>query len=254
MTLVEHLTELRTRIIRALLAIAVGAVISWFLYPQILSVLLHPYHQVIGDQSITGGRLLQTDPLEGFALRLKIATYGGIAIAMPVVLWQIWRFVTPGLYPHEKRYAVPFVVAAVVLFVMGATLAYWTLPKALSWLIAIGGGDLITAFTPAKYFQLVFYMMLAFGICFEFPVLLVFLQLAGVLGNQTLRKYRRHAIVGITILVAVATPSNDPISLLVLSIPLVFFYEAAIWIGWLHARRRARQHSPTPGPASSPAT
>ena len=240
MTLVEHLAELRSRIIRSLIAVAIGAVASWILYPHIFNVLLHPYRQVVGDRSITGGRLLQTDPLEGFAVRVKIATYGGIALAMPVLLWQLWRFVTPALYAHEKRYVIPFVTAAVVLFVMGAALAYWTLPKALGWLIGIGGGDLITGFSPAKYFQLVFYMMLAFGISFEFPVLLVFLQLAGVLKNATLRKYRRHAIVGITIVVAVATPSNDPISLMVLSVPLVLFYEAAIWIGWLHARRRAR--------------
>jgi len=115
-----------------------------------------------------------------------------------------------------------------------------TLPKALRWLIDVGGGGLITAYTPSKYFQLVIYMMLAFGVCFELPVLLAFLQLAGVVKNATLRKYRRHAIVGITIVVAVATPSNDPISLLALTIPLVIFYEATIWIGWAMQRRRDR--------------
>jgi sec-independent protein translocase protein TatC len=241
MTLIEHLTELRSRIIKCLFAVAIGAVVAWFLYPHIIDILLHPYREVVGDRSITGGRLLQTDPLEGFAVRIKIATYGGITFAMPVLLYQLWRFITPALYPNEKRYVIPFVTAALILFAMGAALAYWTLPKALRWLIGIGGGDLITGFSPAKYFQLVFYMMLAFGICFEFPVLLVFLQLAGVLHNSTLRKWRRHAIVGITIIVAVATPSNDPISLIVLSAPLVVFYEAAIWIGWLQARRRTRR-------------
>ena len=147
---------------------------------------------------------------------------------------------TPALHPHEKRYVAPFVTSAVLLFVMGAAIAYWTLPKALRWLIDVGGGGLITAYTPSKYFQLVIYMMLAFGVCFELPVLLAFLQLAGVVKNATLRKYRRHAILGITIVVAVATPSNDPISLLALTIPLVIFYEATIWIGWAVDRRRAR--------------
>jgi len=123
---------------------------------------------------------------------------------------------------------------------MGAAIAYWTLPKALSWLINVGGGGLITAYTPSKYFELIIYMMLAFGVCFEFPVLVRFLQLVGVVKNATLRKYRRHSIVGITIVVAVATPSNDPISLLALTIPLVIFYEATIWIGWFMQRRRAR--------------
>ena len=111
------------------------------------------------------------------------------------------------------------------------------------WLINVGGGGLITAYTPSKYFQLVIYMMLAFGVCFELPVLLTFLQLAGVVKNATLRKYRRHSILGITIVVAVATPSNDPISLLALTIPLVLFYEATVWIGWVIQRRRARNPS-----------
>jgi sec-independent protein translocase protein TatC len=240
MTLIEHLTELRSRIIKCLIAVALGAVIAWVLYPHIFDLLIHPYREVIGDSSITGGRLLQTDPLEGFAIRLKIATYAGIMIAMPVIMWQVWQFVTPALYAHEKRYAVPFLISAILLFVLGAAIAYWTLPKALRWLISVGGGGLITAFAPSKYFQLIIYMMLAFGVCFEFPVLLTFLQLVGVLKNSTLRKYRRHSIVGITIVVAVATPSNDPISMLALSIPLVLFYEVTIWIGWFADRRKAR--------------
>src|SRR6476620_2664604 len=98
MTLMEHLVELRSRVIKSAIAVGVGAVLAWILYPWIFDILLHPYKQIRSDQTITGGRLLQTDPLEGFAVRLKIATYGGIAFAMPVILWQIWRFVTPGLY------------------------------------------------------------------------------------------------------------------------------------------------------------
>jgi sec-independent protein translocase protein TatC len=248
MTLIEHLTELRTRIIRSLIAIALGAVVAWFLYPQIFDVLIHPYRQVIGDNSITGGRLLQTDPLEGLAIRMKMSAYCGVMFAMPVIMFQLWQFVTPALHAHEKRYVVPFVTSAIALFAMGAAIAYWTLPKALRWLIDVGGGGLITAYAPSKYFQLVIYMMLAFGVCFELPVLLTFLQLVGVIKNATLRKYRRHSIVGITIVVAVATPSNDPISLLALTIPLVIFYEATIWIGWLIERRRARNAT-----AASPA-
>src|SRR5207237_5047881 len=104
MTLIEHLTELRTRIIRSLIAIALGAVVAWFLYPHIFNLLIHPYRQVIGDSSITGGRLLQTDPLEGLAIRMKISAYGGVMFAMPVIMYQLWQFVTPALHPHEKRY------------------------------------------------------------------------------------------------------------------------------------------------------
>src|SRR5438067_11939933 len=108
MTLVEHLTELRSRIIKSLVAVAVGTVIAWILYPHIFDLLIHPYRQVIGNNSITGGRLLQTDPLDGLAIRMKMSIYSGIMIAMPVIMWQLWQFVTPALHPHEKRYVVPF--------------------------------------------------------------------------------------------------------------------------------------------------
>ena len=171
--------------------------------------------------------------------------YVAIAFAMPVLLWQIWRFVSPGLYKHEKRYALPFVLSALALFALGASIAYWTLPKALDWLSAVGGSDITQAYTADKYFQLILYMMLAFGIGFEFPILLIFLQLAGILSNDWLRKYRRHAIVVIFIIVAVATPSNDPISLFALSVPLVVFYEVSILIGRLMNRRKRRAAATT---------
>jgi sec-independent protein translocase protein TatC len=147
--------------------------------------------------------------------------------------------VTPGLYPNEKRWAVPFVASALALFVLGAGLAYYTLPRALEFLVDIGGDDLVTAFAPGKYFRLITYMMLAFGIGFEFPIVLIFLQMAGILETDTLRRGRRFAIVGICILVAVITPSGDPISMLMLSVPMVIFYEIAIVIGSVITKRRA---------------
>lgn len=244
MTLVEHLTELRDRLIKVVLAIAVGMVVAFLLYDVIFDFLLEPYEDIANAQNALDpdrpGRLLQVDPLEGFGVRMRLAMYGGIAIAMPVILWQIWRFVTPGLYEHEKRYAIPFVVSSLVLFVLGAGLAYYTLPRALEFLVDIGGSDnFITAFAPAKYFSLITYMMLAFGIGFEFPILLVFLQLAGLVTPAQLWRGFRYAVVGITVLVAVITPSGDPISMLMLSVPMVLFYLAAIGIGLLLQRRRA---------------
>jgi len=243
MSLVEHLTELRNRIIKVAVAVVLGMVVAFFLYEQIFDLLLGPYKDVAAsrpDSTLNGGKLLQIDPLEGFAIRMKLAAYGGIAIAMPVILWQVWRFVTPGLYPHEKRYAIPFMVSALTLFVLGAGLAYYTLPQALDFLVAIGGEDnFVTAFAPQKYFSLITYMMLAFGIGFEFPILLVFLQMAGILSSRALRHARRYAVVGICIVVAVITPSGDPISMLMLSVPMVAFYEASILAGWLIERRRA---------------
>jgi sec-independent protein translocase protein TatC len=248
MTLVEHLTELRKRLIICVLAVAVGMLIAFLAYEWIFDFLIHPYREIATDNnSLTGGDLLQTDPLEGFGVRMKSSAYAGIALAMPVILWQIWQFVTPGLYPHERRYAVPFVVSALVLFVLGAGLAYYTLPRALDFLIDIAGEGFVTAFSAGKYFQLITYMMLAFGIGFEFPIVLIFLQMAGVLEASTLRRGRRFAIVGICVLVAVITPSGDPISMLMLSVPMVIFYEAAIIIGSFITRRLAAKAAVTGG-------
>jgi sec-independent protein translocase protein TatC len=241
MTLMEHLTELRDRLIKVAIAVVLGMAISFILYPQIFDFLLAPYKDIANSNNALGdGKLLILDPLEGFGVRMKLAGYGGIALAMPVILWQIWQFVTPGLYPHEKKYAVPFVVSALLLFVLGAGLAYYTLPRALEFLVSIGGDNLVTAFAPSKYFTLITYMMLAFGIGFEFPILLVFLQMAGILSASTLRKGRRYAIVGICVLVAVITPSGDPISMLMLSVPMAVFYEISIIIGRVLEKRRAR--------------
>ena len=240
MTLVEHLTELRRRIVICVIAVAVGMVLGFILYPWVFDFLLHPYKEIAtAENSIAPGKLVQFDPLEGFSIRMKTSAYTGIAFAMPVILWQVWQFVTPGLYPHERRYAVPFVVSALLLFSLGAALAYYTLPRALDFLVDIGGDDLVTAFAPGKYFQLITYMMLAFGIGFEFPIVLIVLQIAGIVEPATLRKGRRFAIVGICVLVAVITPSGDPISMLMLSGPMVLFYESAIVIGSIITKRQA---------------
>ena len=234
MTLVEHLEELRGRLLKSILAILAGAVVAWILYPQIYDFLVEPRCEVVPDDEC---RLVITDPVQGLSTRLRVAGYGGVALAMPVLLWQVWRFVTPGLYARERRLAIPFVASALTLFALGAGLAYWTLPRALEFLIEIGG-DLEPFFTPDKYIQLITYMMLAFGVGFEIPILLVFLQMAGLVSNQTLRSWRRYAIVVIVVVVAVITPSGDPISLAVLSVPMYLFYEAAILIGRILDRRR----------------
>jgi sec-independent protein translocase protein TatC len=248
MTLVEHLTELRTRLVICVVAVAIGMLVAFFAYEWIFDFLIHPYRQIANDNnSLTGGDLLQTDPLEGFGVRMRSSAYVGIALAMPVLLWQIWQFVTPGLYPHERRYALPFVISALVLFVLGAGLAYYTLPRALDFLIDIAGEGFVTAFSAGKYFQLITYMMLAFGVGFEFPIVLIFLQMAGVLDASTLRRGRRYAVVGICILVAVITPSGDPISMLMLSVPMVVFYEAAIIIGSMITKRQAAKAAVTGG-------
>ncbi|HEX5366031.1 MAG TPA: twin-arginine translocase subunit TatC [Acidimicrobiales bacterium] len=241
MTLVEHLTELRHRLIVCVVAVGVGMLVAFVAYEWIFSFLVEPYRDVaLRTDSITRGDLLQTDPLEGLGVRLKTSGYAGVALAMPVLLWQAWRFVTPGLYPHERRYVVPFVASALALFLLGAGLAYFTLPRALEFLVDIAGGGFVTAFSAGKYFQLITYMMLAFGVGFEFPIVLVFLQLAGIVDAAALRRARRFAIVGVCVLVAVITPSGDPYSMLMLSVPMVLFYEIAILVGSAVTKRRAK--------------
>jgi sec-independent protein translocase protein TatC len=229
MTVVEHLTELRRRIFVSLGAILVGAAICFFLTPQIISFLDSFYREALNRDVVN--KLIFTGPADAFLLRLKIATYGGIVLAMPVWLFQIWRFVTPGLNPREKRFAVPFIVSAIVLFAFGAFVAFLTLKPALRFLLGIGGQDLEPLLTGSSYLTLVALMIVAFGISFEFPVVLVFLLLARVITTAQLRKWRRWAIVLITLFAALITPSQDPYSLLFMAVPMYLFYEASIAIG-----------------------
>ena len=239
MTIWEHIAELRGRLIRCTIAIVVGMVFGFWVYPYLLSFLLDPLCDLVGPEQC---RLVATDPLDPFATRIKISAYVGIVVAMPVLLWQIWRFVTPGLYPHEKRYAVPFVVSAVLLFIFGAAIAYYTLNPALEFLISIAGTDVEPFYTPDNYVSLIAYMMLAFGVGFEFPVLLVALQLVGVLTPAKLLSWWRYAIVIIVVFAAVATPSADPVSMMALATPMLIFYALAIVIGYLVQKvRRGKQ-------------
>lgn len=240
MTLIEHLVELRTRLIRCTLAVGVAAIGAWFLYQPIFDLLLEPLAHTAPDDELAR-RLLATDPLAGFRVRIQITTYTAIALALPMILWQLWRFVSPGLYANEKRYGVAFMLTGTVLFVCGAAIAFWTLPKALEFLQAVGGEDNFTEFyTPDKYLRLIVYMMLAFGIGFEFPLVVVTLQFVGLVDTATLRNIRRYVIIIVAIFVAVATPSGDPISMLALTIPMCLLYEAAILIGRLRERRRRK--------------
>jgi len=228
MTLVEHLGELRSRIVKSVLALAVGSVIGFALSNRALSFLVDPYCRAQAGKSC---QLVVIDPLEGFSTRIKLAVFIGFVIAAPVILWQIWRFVTPGLHKNEKRYAIPFILSSVVLFLAGAVVAVSTFPKALDFLIAVGGPDLVPLFSPSKYLRLYMLVVLAFGISFEFPILLTFLQLARILKSEQLRKWRRGAIISIVVFAAVITPSQDPVTLLAMAGPMYLFYEISILLG-----------------------
>ena len=240
MSLTEHLAELRSRIIRAALAVIIGMVVVIAFYDPILDVLLRPYENLCEQQGpeFCDPQLYFFGPTEGFAARLRFGMYGGIILALPVILWQIWRFVVPALHAKEKRYAIPFVVSSVVLFVAGGVLAYFTLERALEFLIRWAGEDVNQLFAVQKYISLVGLMIFAFGIGFLLPVLLVFLQLVNVVTPRTLLKGWRYAIVGIFALAAVITPSGDPITLNMLALPMLTLYFVAVLIGHLITRRR----------------
>lgn len=240
MTLWEHLAELRSRFFRIAIAVGVGAVVGWFLYPYVLELLKHPFNEVQPDQPF-----IATEPLQAFGLRLKMSAYIGIAIAMPVIVWQVWRFVTPGLYPHEKKYAIPFTVTAIILFFAGATLAFFVLNPTLEFLTTIGGSEIQPFYTASSYVTLIIWMMLAFGVGFEFPVLLVALQMIGIVTPRRLVGWWRQAIVVIALIAAVITPSGDPISMLALAIPMVLLYAIAIGIGALILKLRRRSKKRT---------
>ena len=228
MTVVEHLTELRRRVIVSLVGFVFAASLSYWFAPDIIRFFLHYYRDA------THGRqdhFIFTGPIDAFVTRLKVATYAGIVGSLPIWLWELWRFITPGLHKREKRYAVPFLASSLVLFAAGGAVALLTLPEALHWLIHAGGGELQPLLTADKYLTLVAALILAFGLAFEFPVVIMFLLIARVVTTGWLRKRRRWAIVLIFAFAAIITPSQDPYSLFFMAIPMCLFYEACIIIG-----------------------
>jgi len=233
MTVVEHLAELRRRIIISIIAVSLAAIVCFIFSQSIIRFFVNYYRDATHGQK---NALIFLGPLDAFLTRIKIATYGGIVLALPVWLFELWRFITPGLNRKEKRYAIPFIFASILLFALGGYIALLTLPKALEFLLDIGGSQLRPELTADKYLGLVSLMIIAFGVAFEFPVVLVFLLLARVLTTQQLRRWRRPAILIIVIFAAVITPSQDPYSLFAMAIPMYIFYELSIIVGRLLKR------------------
>lgn len=233
MTVVEHLAEFRRRLMISIAAVAVGAIVAFIFAPEIIDWFLDYY-----EDATDGKRdaFIFTGPVDAFATRIKIATYGGIVLATPVWLWELWRFITPGLNPKEKRYAVPFLIASLILFALGGFVALLTLQPALDFLLNAGGDGLRPLLTADKFLSLVSLMIVAFGIAFEFPVVLTFLLLARVISTQQLRRWRRWALIGIFAFAALITPSQDPYSLFLMAVPLYVFYEGCILLGRIMKR------------------
>jgi sec-independent protein translocase protein TatC len=244
MTLMEHLEELRHRLIVMIVALAVGSIPAFFLFEPIKDALQRPYCVFIADNPAFSPfeegecPLIFNGVVDAFTVKLKIVLYLGLVIALPVVLYQLWAFITPGLTRREKRYAIPFIVTSILLFGAGAMFAYVALPNGLDFLLGFAGEGVVPLLTFDRYVSFVVLVILAFGFSFLLPVLLVFLELVGVLTPERLGAWRRYAIVLIAVFAAVITPTGDPITLLMLGVPMYVFYEAAIIIGRVSRRRK----------------
>ena len=245
MTLVEHLYELRKRLFRAVLAIAVAAIASAFFYDEIITLLRDPFENAIEKLASQRGdlnaQLTINDPAGPFLLQLKIALVSGLVLSSPVWLWQIWAFVVPGLHSNERRWSMVFAAVAGPLFMGGVLLGYYVLPKGLGILLAFTPADVSNFIELDRYLNFILRMLLVFGVAFEIPLFVVLLNLAGVVTGRTLGANRAWIILGVFVFAAVATPSQDPFSMLMLAIPMAILFELAVAVASVHDRRKARR-------------
>jgi sec-independent protein translocase protein TatC len=242
MPLIEHIRELRNRILKAMLGILAGSVVGWIFYNPIWRVLQHPYCKIPQAHRLNGQcTLTTTGILDPFVLKLKICLIIGMVLASPIWLYQMWAFVAPGLYQRERRWTYVFLGGAVPLFGAGAVLAYETLDKGLGILLGFTPEHVVPLITITSYLGYAVAMLLIFGATFELPLFVVILNFAGVLTHARIRKWRRTLLFGIFVFAAVATPSQDPITMLALALPTVALFEVAEVIAYVHDRRKVRR-------------
>jgi sec-independent protein translocase protein TatC len=247
MPLMEHIRELRNRIIKVALALIAGMVVGWLVYPHVWHFIEAPYCRADFATHLPGEangpdscHLYVTGIFDAFFLRLKLSFIVGVLLSSPIWLYQFWAFIAPGLYARERRWAYYFVGAAVPLFALGAVFAYFAMTRGLEFLLGLVPGNVTPLITITTYLSYALAMLLIFGLAFELPLVLILLNLAGVLTHARFRKWRRVIIFAVFAFAAVATPSPDPLTMLLLAIPCVILVEIAEVFTWLNDRRRAR--------------
>ncbi len=223
MPLMQHLEEFRSRLVKSAIAVAVGTIIAFFFNEQILDLLAKPY-----QAAVPGGQLAFFRPTEAFSTVMRLSLFGGVILASPVILYQLWRFVAPALTPKEKRWSYPITAVFVVLFLAGVVLGYTSLERGLGFLLEFGGDALTPIIGADFYLKFATRFILAFGLAFEFPVFLFAAAAVGAVSSKMLRSNRRWAVLIILVAAAIITPSGDPMTLMLLSVPLYVLYELTI--------------------------
>ena len=242
MPLMDHLRELRNRVVRIALALIAGMIIGWIFFTPIWRFITKPYCTAVHGCNVStlGHTLAVTGPLDGFYLHIKVAFVAGIIITSPVWLYQIWAFVAPGLYTREKRWTYLFLGTAVPLFLLGSYLALLVMGRGLHFLIGMVPQNSVAIFTADTYISYFMMMILGFGLCFELPLFLVMLNQVGLLPHDRFKKWRRVLIFCVFVFAGIASPSPDPITMLLLGGVCVILVEAAEVVVLLNDRRRAR--------------
>jgi sec-independent protein translocase protein TatC len=247
MPLFDHLRELRNRIVKMALALIAGMTVGFIFFDQAWRVIERPLcHATVNGHSgcATPGvnQLILNSPLDPFYLRVKVAFVVGLLLSSPVWLYQLWAFIAPGLYAREKRWGRLFLGTAVPLFLIGNVLAYLSLGRSMHYLLGLTPAGVGNYIQVDLYMSFVMTMMLAFGIAFLLPLLIVMLNMAGILTHDRFRKWRRVMIFGVFLIAGIANPSPDPITMLILGGACVALVEVAEFIVWRHDRRQARLH------------
>jgi sec-independent protein translocase protein TatC len=246
MTLVEHLKELRRRLLIAFIAVGVvSLIVGIWGYHGVFDLLRRPYCNVPADRR-TGGAgcdLIFTHPTDAFFIRLKVSVVAGVVLSAPIWLYQLWAFITPGLHRNERRWGVAFVISSILLFAAGCVLSYLVLGPALDVLLGFAGNGVVALLEVNQYISFVMSMLVIFGVSFEFPLVLILLNLAGVVSSTRLRSWRRVAIFLMFVFAGFATPTQDPFSMLALAVPLCVLYEVAVGVARWNDSRRARKEA-----------